>query len=537
MIEVDLPDGSVAEFPDGTTPDIIKGALRKRFGAAQQPSAMGEMSAMTSRFDAGPEEVRRNMPDERSNPIGKVDAAVRGLADVFTLGGADEIAAGLGTGFGYLGDYDAELARQRGTDAADAEKRGGYRLGGQIAGALAGGAGLAKSGLSLTGRAVDAGYRLPMVAGASAVEGGALGAASGFGSGEGIEDRLNSAKTGAKWGAGLGGIAPFATAGIAKGAEKVMSGRALSQAAKGAPSQADVKGKADKLYDFLRRAGISYDPAAYGDSIENARAQMMKAGLRPANAGEAFAYLDDLKGTGAAPDFDDINSLVQTVGEMQRGYARAPDKAPLAKGYSIIRDALDDFEMNAPMTSKAGISMDTMNKTRQAARQTALKNIKSRTLANITKDAETYQSGLEAGIRNGIGNLLRSGRGKQLFSNEAERKALLEVAQGRKGLRTLSKFGLDLTSLGGNAAFLPTLGALATGSMGGPLAGGALVAAGTVAKSISPRMTQAGLEKVAAVIRAGKLNPETVMKRLPTSQRKALNSMLTAGGASAAGRF
>ena len=31
MIEVDLPDGSVAEFPDGTPPETIKAALQKRF--------------------------------------------------------------------------------------------------------------------------------------------------------------------------------------------------------------------------------------------------------------------------------------------------------------------------------------------------------------------------------------------------------------------------------------------------------------------------------------------------------------------------
>lgn len=35
MIEVDLPDGGVAEFPDGTPKETITAALRKRFGGAQ----------------------------------------------------------------------------------------------------------------------------------------------------------------------------------------------------------------------------------------------------------------------------------------------------------------------------------------------------------------------------------------------------------------------------------------------------------------------------------------------------------------------
>ena len=51
--------------------------------------------------------------DSRNTAFGSVDAFMRGAADAATFGFADEIAAGLGTGFGYLGDYDQELARQR----------------------------------------------------------------------------------------------------------------------------------------------------------------------------------------------------------------------------------------------------------------------------------------------------------------------------------------------------------------------------------------------------------------------------------------
>jgi len=39
MIEVELPDGTVAEFPDGTSNDVIQSALQKRFG---QPLGAGE---------------------------------------------------------------------------------------------------------------------------------------------------------------------------------------------------------------------------------------------------------------------------------------------------------------------------------------------------------------------------------------------------------------------------------------------------------------------------------------------------------------
>lgn len=39
MIEVQLPDGSVAEFPDGTAPDAMKAAIQKRFPPKSAPTA------------------------------------------------------------------------------------------------------------------------------------------------------------------------------------------------------------------------------------------------------------------------------------------------------------------------------------------------------------------------------------------------------------------------------------------------------------------------------------------------------------------
>lgn len=56
--------------------------------------------------------------DSHNTVLGRWAVLMRGAADVITISLADEIAAGLGTGFGLLGDYDQELARQRGIDAA-----------------------------------------------------------------------------------------------------------------------------------------------------------------------------------------------------------------------------------------------------------------------------------------------------------------------------------------------------------------------------------------------------------------------------------
>jgi hypothetical protein len=208
MIEVELPDGTIAEFPEGTPHEVIQGALQKRFA----PTAQAQPAAAPMPADDG-----------RNSILGKVDTAVRGAADTLSLGFADEISAGLNTGFGYLGDYSKELANQRGIDKADESNRFGYRLGGQIAGGVGGGVGMARSGVSLGANAINAGMKLPAVAAASGVEGALLGGAHGLGSGEGIDDRLSQGLSGAEWGLGLGAAAPLAVSGVSSAARRAIS--------------------------------------------------------------------------------------------------------------------------------------------------------------------------------------------------------------------------------------------------------------------------------------------------------------------------
>jgi len=216
-----MPDGTVVAFPDDMPAEQIKGLIATKFPQAVPRSqayqdAASDMSAITRGMDKSADSNRNSM-------IGKIDSAMRGAADMMTFGTADEIAAGLGTGFGYLGDYDKALSRERMTDQADAENRGGYRLAGEVAGALTGGSGLAKAGMSPTANAIRAGYRLPAVALASGAEGAAIGAAQGFGGGQGMSDRLAQAKSGGVTGAFVGAATPVALAGLSKGAQKVIS--------------------------------------------------------------------------------------------------------------------------------------------------------------------------------------------------------------------------------------------------------------------------------------------------------------------------
>lgn len=146
-------------------------------------------------------------PVAEPNDAGVLNAIPFGVAQALTLNTSDEIEAGLRTGFGLSGDYEEALAETRANMEKARAKHPWLFLGGEIAGGLAGGAGLVKGGLSLTGRAASAGKGILTRGAAASAEGAAYGAAYGAGGGTTPEERLTGAERGAVAGAVLGPIA------------------------------------------------------------------------------------------------------------------------------------------------------------------------------------------------------------------------------------------------------------------------------------------------------------------------------------------
>lgn len=160
-MEIELPDGTIAEFPDNTPQDVIKNALRKRFPAPAQPApdpAAAQAAQVQSEYDAMP---------TWQKPFKAADDLVRLAANGMTFGFADKIA-------GYMGGDGTEAERAL---TEDARTRAG--LAGTVAelgGAVATPAGLAKAGLTAT--------RLPGMIGrygGLAADGAAVGVADALG--------------------------------------------------------------------------------------------------------------------------------------------------------------------------------------------------------------------------------------------------------------------------------------------------------------------------------------------------------------------
>lgn len=219
MIEVELPDGTIAEFPAGTSHEVMQRALRQRFGGVDpttnQPPGVPEYNPGVEGYDPQTGEVSRD-------PRSRLASAAHGAADVGTFGFGDELASYLGSAI--TGDpREQVLAEMRGMQRqAQADNPGSY-LAGQIGGGIAQGAGLVAGGLSPAAHAINAGWRLPGVMAASGVEGGVLGALHGAGAGETADERTKGALIGGGVGFGLGAAMPAVVQGASRLRSKIVS--------------------------------------------------------------------------------------------------------------------------------------------------------------------------------------------------------------------------------------------------------------------------------------------------------------------------
>lgn len=256
-----------AALPPQPQPGPAPSAMRP--SAPSVPPSPATQPAPT----APPQVAAEPRTTERGTGImSKIDAGVRGAADVLTFGAMDEIAAYLGslTGVGgKRGDYEGNLAQQRAVDTYDKDAAPIARGVGQVAG----GVGAAVALPSLAARYAGASL-IPRVA-AGAVEGAGYGAAYGFGSGEGgLDKRVDNAVAEAPTGALIGGVANAAAPLVAKGVDRLLGrnpGDALQEAKQAVAATIGVP--AEQVPDEMaRRWAATAGQAAAGRSVPTARA-------------------------------------------------------------------------------------------------------------------------------------------------------------------------------------------------------------------------------------------------------------------------
>ncbi|ASJ58995.1 hypothetical protein KEM44_21155 [Sinorhizobium meliloti] len=204
MIEVELPDGSVAEFPDGTSNDTIKSALQKRFAPAQ-PQAGRHLS-----YEEGLLEMEKERLSGASGKAGAFGTGFIGDIPIIgpaMLGGVERAAAGIASMIDGE-DYATNLDQGQRTVQTAQEQNPYSKMAGGVAGNVAAMAGL--GGTAAGARAMGiTGPSLLSRAGASMASSGAISGADTAVRGGTPEEIAGSAAIGG----GIGGAIPIVGAG------------------------------------------------------------------------------------------------------------------------------------------------------------------------------------------------------------------------------------------------------------------------------------------------------------------------------------
>jgi hypothetical protein len=233
-MEIELPDGTIAEFPDGTPPDVIKGALRKRFPA---PDAQPQSPQMQSGSNAFAQNAMAMIPtkDSMAGALQTIDDTVRGAANGLTFGMADRFA-------GYMGGEGTQAERAKSEQAQ--ERSPIAYTGGEIGGAVAGLGKLQAMGLT-AGRLLPQGAGLLGKTGASVVDGLAINELMNAGYGRDFGENAGLAAI-------AGGVAPAIGQGLSKVAD-------VGKAALGFGNETRAK---KAILELLTRSGKSVDDIA-----------------------------------------------------------------------------------------------------------------------------------------------------------------------------------------------------------------------------------------------------------------------------------
>lgn len=218
MIEVELPDGTIAEFPDGTSPDVMRSALQKRFSAPAAPLPE-QNSVSDSQFSDELSQLSRlSNPDYDNSLTGAGLTWMENASKIPVAGPALRSASDfIGSNiWGALSGEDPERIRQQ-TDIRRKIRENQYpasaisgEVGANIAplmalgGTTAGAQALGISGNTLKGRALN-----------SALSSAGISAADTLAKGGNAEQVVGSAAISG----GIGGAIPLFGAGLSKGVE------------------------------------------------------------------------------------------------------------------------------------------------------------------------------------------------------------------------------------------------------------------------------------------------------------------------------
>lgn len=488
-IEIEAPDGSIAEFPDGTPDTVIKAAMRKAFAPVQQkpqPSMLNTVADFVKSFDSSLVKTGAETLDMVSNASPGVTQARQAL-DMFAP------------------DLSKKISMSNVVEQGVNKVFGGYHQPQTTAGEYA-----KTLGEFAPALAVGPEGLLPRVANWA---GPAL--VSEF---AGQQTKGTDAEPWARLGAALTG------SGIVSGAERVPSlvkglMGDVKTAAKVAPSTAEIKAASQAQYKASEDAGVVIHKDALARLHKDVADELSTLGFDPGSGmvSHAKSALDGLGQTAQsdAATLKHIDMMRQraVLGTMQKNVdgSLTPDAFLSEKIIDKVDDFLDTLPESEATEALKGARADwrTYKKSSMLDRATNRAKIKA---------AMYSQAGKENALRAEFRALALNDRKMKSFSAD-EKAAIRSVAEGTITRNTLRQLGkMAPTSL---LSMLTELGSMSVGALTGnlPLAGAGLAAftVGTGAKYAATKMATKASDYASELVRGG---PQVAQKAKALKQKQ-----------------
>ena len=509
MINVKLPNGSTAQFPDGMAPAEIEAVLARQFGGGQETAPgptikVGDRSIPVAEYQAMSNEERQAIRDQiaQANPSAQTESSI---LDPFvqgaTFGWGDELRGAVQGGLAAMqgGDfgsaYDQTVDESR--NALQHERRvnpvGSFAA--EVAGAIPTGVG---AGGQLAGRGATLAAR--------ALTGGLVGAGQGavYGAGAADENKGMGAAVGAGLGLGVGAGLPVVGNAIANRVQGAAQRQVTNAAIKGAPAADDLKSAASAMFQQVDNSGVSIDPNWFATQVYQMANKATKGLIdRELDAPVWRAYQIMADRVKAASDAGRGLTLgeIHNLRQIAQDVAMKAQKGRTANFANQIVDDLDAMMGNLKPGQLIGGQGSDKGNTLLQGISTWAQARKVGLIEEAIYKAQNQASGMENGLRIQFRQLLQNPKTRRLFSR-AELEAIEEVVRGTPVgnlAKLIGKFGFG----SGNASNMlgGTIG-FGAGSMSplGPI-GGMLAAGGaTLARKGSEALTNKAANRAAQVV-------------------------------------
>lgn len=493
-IQIEAPDGSIVEFPDGTSDDVITNSMRQTFGGPEQTSEPVKTTAKTERLSPLDQAKAERDAYYSSgiyagdyNPLGaiarSIDAGASAAQSAPLFGWGDEAIAGLRSLAGNT-DYATAQAQEDARKQAMRQQNPIASIAGDIGGGLV--TARAIRSVPFLGRTVPA-----------AAEAATYGAVTGAG-----EARPGERGTGAL----IGGVVGGATGALAtKVADALASRAARNTANAAAPTALELKDTSQALYRAADQSGVGVAQPAADRLLQNLElsAGRLNEKLRPRTAG----IVEDINALKGKPmDLQTFHELRQQIDKAAKG-ADATDEMYLTRMRDLINNFADNAQPNQLTGPKQGMEMfrEADSLWRKRAKTQKIEDLFD--LADV--QSETYsQSGMANAIRLKSKELYTQiVKGKEKSFNKEEVELIRKLAKGEMSPRVLklaAKFApRGVVSAGAGLGIGATAGSLLGGPVGGAIAAAVPAAVGQGAGMLVDRAATNGLRSLQTAVSTG----------------------------------